>query len=85
MLNSDFVRRRSRALAQRVSREADEGRRLDLAFRSVLARTATASERDAAIEFLATQRQQYDPGSAEKVWTDFCQMLFASNAFLYVD
>jgi hypothetical protein len=85
LLNSDFVRRRSRAMAGHLLQEADETRRVDLAFESVLARGPTASERTAAIEFLTTQARQYNSESAEKVWTDLCQMLFASNAFLYVD
>jgi hypothetical protein len=85
LLNSDFVRHRSRALAKRLLAELDETRRLNLTFESVLARPPTVSERSAAIEFLTTQAKQYNPNSPENVWTDFCQMLFASNAFLYVD
>jgi len=85
LLNSEFVRHRSRSLARRLLREEDETRRLDLAFESVLARGPTPSERGAALEFLTIQARQYNSGSPENVWTDFCQMLLASNAFLYVD
>ena len=35
--------------------------------------------------FLASQTPHYSEKTEEKVWTDFCQMLFASNAFLYVE
>ena len=38
-----------------------------------------------AVEFLASQAKQYNTDSNERTWTDFCQMLFAGNAFLYVD
>ena len=74
-------------MARRVLGAADEAGRIELAFGSVVSRGPTADERAAAAEFLATQGREYDgkPQADENVWTDFCQMLFASNAFLYVD
>ena len=47
----------------------------------------TGGERAAAKEFLHEQRSIYTdrPDSAVNVWTELCQMLLASNAFLYVD
>jgi hypothetical protein len=50
-----------------------------------LGRGPNAAERAAAQEFLKSQAAQYSENADEKVWMDFCQMLFASNAFLYVE
>jgi hypothetical protein len=46
-------------------------------------------ERESAARFLETQPSRY-PGQAEplcrhRALADFCQMLLASNAFLYVE
>jgi hypothetical protein len=88
LLNSAFVRARAGAFAHRLLRgtEAEEGR-LRLAFRLACGRDPQDEERTASHRFLEAQRLLY---AAEKdgewrTWTDYCQMLLASNAFLYVD
>jgi hypothetical protein len=89
LLNSAFVRARARAFAQRLGREAGAGmaKRLALAFRLAWGRPALAEEAAACERFLASQRQVYakekDPD--ERAWADLCQMILASNAFLYVE
>jgi hypothetical protein len=88
LLNSSFVRLRAEAFACRLEKEAqDEGRRLTLAFRLALGRPPTDAESAAASRFQEKQRAVYakDQDAARKVWTDLCQMLLASNAFLYVE
>jgi hypothetical protein len=88
LLNSDFARRRARALAARVGREAGSQTppRLTRAFALACGRPPREDERAAATRFLDKQRTVYDgPDSDAKAWTDFCQMLLASNAFLYVE
>jgi hypothetical protein len=42
---------------------------------------------DAASRFLVVQPQHYAvrPDAARLAWVDLCQMVLASNAFLYVD
>jgi len=89
LLNSDFVRVRSRAFAQRLDREAgtDPARRLERAFQLALGRSPRAAESNAASEFLESQAAYYTgkPNTGESVWTDFCQILFANNGYLYVE
>jgi hypothetical protein len=89
LLNSDFVRNRSRALAERLAKDAgaEEERRLDLGFALALGRKPKAAELAASRKFLRTQPAEYT-GKADaelRVWTGLCQMLFASNSFLYVE
>jgi hypothetical protein len=89
MLNAEFVRARARAFAGRLEREAgaDADSRLTLAFRLAAGRGPTAEERAAAHRFLAAQQALYaaEKGGARRSWTDLCQMVLASNAFLYVE
>jgi hypothetical protein len=89
LLNSDFARRRAKAFAQRLEREAgaDTKKRLTLAFRLVSGRQPEAEEVAAAERFLAAQAKEYagQNDGAERTWTDLCQMLLASNALLYVE
>ena len=89
LLNSDFVRVRSRAFAQRLDREAgtDQARRLDRAFQLTLGRPPRTAESNASREFLETQSAYYanKPNASELVWADFCQILFANNGYLYVE
>jgi len=89
LLNSDFIRARSRALAQRLEKECgpESNQRLERTFLLALGRKPNPAEQSAAEEFLQTQAGHYadKPDKAERVWTDFCQMALAGNAFLYVD
>ncbi|MFO0846262.1 MAG: DUF1549 and DUF1553 domain-containing protein [Gemmataceae bacterium] len=89
LLNSEFVRARARALARRLAGEAGPavGGRLALAFRLTWARPPLGEELAACKEFLNNQRAQYarEKGGDDRAWADLCQMLLASNAFLYVE
>jgi Protein of unknown function (DUF1553)/Protein of unknown function (DUF1549) len=89
MLNSEFVRARSQAFAKGLMREesTDAALRLDLAFRLACGRPPLAEERKLAETFLAKQSKVYAGGkdAESRAWTDLCQMVFASSAFLYVD
>ena len=89
LLNSDFIRTRSRAFAQRLEKECglDPNQRLERAFLLAIGRKPTPAERAAAEEFVQTQMAHYDdkPDKAGHAWTDFCQMVLAGNAFLYVE
>jgi hypothetical protein len=89
LLNSAFVRARARGLAERLTKRggADVDVRLALAFELVAGRAPRPPELAAATEFITAQRKEY-AGRADAelpVWQDFCQMLLASNAFLYVE
>jgi len=108
LLNSEFVRVRSKALAARLCRDAaGEDERIELAFRLAVGRTPSKDERDAAVEFLRAESIVEEPAKAgttntvespstnklakAKVadesarWTNLCQMIFASNTFLFVE
>jgi hypothetical protein len=89
LLNSEFARRRAQALARRLEREAGAGaeERLTLAFRLAWGRKPAEEERATARKFLAAQTGIYagQKDGAERAWADLCQMVLASNAFLYVE
>lgn len=88
LLNSSFSRARAEAFAHRMEQETpDPEKRLALAFRLACGRPPSERERDASRRFQTAQQAVYgqDPAAARKVWTDFCQMILASNAFLYVE
>ncbi len=89
LLNSEFARARARAFAARFGREAgaDPASRLDLAFRLACGRPPRQEERALCESFLGKQSAVYgkEKDAELRAWTDLCQMLFASNAFLYVE
>jgi hypothetical protein len=92
LLNSDFVVTRAQKLAKRLERECgagDDDARMTGAFLLTIGRAPSKDELDAARRFLESQPSHY-PGQSEsdareRTWVDFCQMLLASNAFLYVE
>jgi uncharacterized protein DUF1553 len=89
LLNSEFVVARAQHLAERLAQEhpADEWQRLAAAFACTLGRPPTETELVAARVFLQTQRRVYEQEAAnpQRAWRDLCQMLLASNAFLYLE
>jgi hypothetical protein len=97
LLNSDFVMTRARKLAARLESDctcctegqADDDSRIARAFLLTLNRAPEPDEQSAARRFLDAQRLRYAKSAAPDphhgAWADLCQMLFASNAFLYVD
>jgi Protein of unknown function (DUF1553)/Protein of unknown function (DUF1549)/Planctomycete cytochrome C len=89
LLNSDFARLRAEAFARRLDREAgpDTDRRVRLAFKLACGREPAEAESRAARRFLEAQRAVYavEKDGERRVWIDFCQMVLASNAFLYLE
>ena len=90
LLNSEFVRAR----AQGVRRTPDargRRRRREAARRSRSASPAAArrstDERAACEKFLGEAARLYakEKDADARAWADLCQMLLASNAFLYVE
>ncbi len=89
MLNSPFTARRSEALAARLLREAaDDSARVRLAYQLTFARAPASVETDEALRFLATERERSErakPGSGEAAaWSAFCQALFGSAEFRFI-
>jgi Protein of unknown function (DUF1553)/Protein of unknown function (DUF1549) len=88
LLNSEFARARGRSFARRLAREAgDADARLNLAFTLVGGRAPLSDERAACEAFLSVQRTVFaqEKDAEERAWADLCQMLLASNRFLYVE
>jgi Protein of unknown function (DUF1553) len=86
-LNGPFVIRQAEALAERIRLvSADDSRRIDMAYRLALARPATAGERGRALTFLrdCSEREQA-ADRAREGWSLFCQAIFASAEFRYLD
>jgi hypothetical protein len=89
LLNSEFARARAKAFAVRLAHKAgdDSTERLTLAYRLAYGRPPVEAERAACEAFLAGQRTVYakEKDAEARAWTDLCQMVLASNAFLYVE
>jgi hypothetical protein len=89
MLNSEFARDRGAALSRRIT--ATAGNEVVPfvvhAFRVACGRPPSDSELEASTSFIEAQNAVYgtSPEARELAYTDFCQMLLAGNAFLYVD
>jgi hypothetical protein len=95
LLNDPFVRARAGDFANRLLQEAGEGPApcVERAYRLALARAPTDGEKTAGVEFLARQNrersardQKASADDARRLaLTDYCQVLFGLNEFLYVD
>jgi hypothetical protein len=86
LLNSAFVRTQAQAFARRLLQNAEE-QRVELAFRLACGRPPRPEEARASGRFLTGQRQVHSQEKEAELqtWTDYCQMILASNAFLYVE
>src|SRR5205823_7629591 len=86
LMNSAFVRAQARAFAHRLMQDADDHRRVERAFQLACGRPPRPEEATASARFLTMQRQLYTQQKEAELqtWTNFCQMILASNAFLYV-
>ncbi len=91
LLNSEFVRARSQAFARKLlAAEPDLEQRMNLAFQSAYGRRPDEKESTAATDFFRGESAPADSSRAvdradRAIWADFCQMLFASDAFIYVE
>jgi cytochrome c553 len=92
MLNDGFVIEQSRVLADRLRAEhpADERARLTALWRRAYSTDPTSEEREAGLALVAAERaRQRDaavdaPEAETRAWAALCQVLFASNRFLYI-
>jgi hypothetical protein len=89
LLNSEFVRARAAGLAKRVPRSqpVNDADTIERVYFITAGRPPTDAERDISLAFLALQPQQYAGAedANERAWVDYCHMLLAGNAFLYVE
>lgn len=96
-MNDEFVREQSRYFAERVLLEsaAQTEARIRTAYHLSLGRFPATEELARALSFLEAQTAQYTDDLGEqaashsqhkmRALVDFCQSLFTSNEFLYVD
>jgi hypothetical protein len=89
MLNSEFARLRAAEFSRRLEREVggDMQQRITWAFRLACGREPTHEAMQASKQFVTAQRAVYEKEKdcEQRAWADFCQMLLASNGFLYVE
>ncbi|MFY7951335.1 MAG: DUF1553 domain-containing protein, partial [Armatimonadaceae bacterium] len=93
LINSPMVREQARAFARRVLRdlpEAGDQERVDQAYRLALQRKPFPAESARAMRFLARIESASGPGTSnaarrDETWAALCQVLLASNEFVYVD
>jgi mono/diheme cytochrome c family protein len=95
LLNDPFVRARAADFANRLSQQVglDFAQSVDEAYRLAFGRPPTDAERDAGVEFLARQYRERSgrdpqvspPEVQRQALTDYCQVLFGLNEFVYVD
>ncbi|MGQ0635905.1 MAG: DUF1553 domain-containing protein [Planctomycetaceae bacterium] len=89
LLNSEFARACATSLAEQVALAVGDRDApfIQRAYRLACGREPTPREESASRGFLSQQAEYYagdsDPGRRARV--DFCQMLLASNAFLYLE
>jgi hypothetical protein len=88
LLNSDFVVARAEAFATRLLAETDATPRelVRYAWQIAVGRLPTDTEAAISTDFIETQSAHYSGDDAKRrPIADFCQMLLASNAFLYLE
>ena len=93
LMNGQFVLNESRLLAERLLADstADDGARLGKAYQLAFGRPAAPDEIAAAQDYLKLYSDKLtakEPDAAKrriKAWESFCQILFASNEFVYVN
>ncbi len=80
LMNSPWVADQGKAFARRVlaAKEMDDAGRVALAYRLALSRSPTEAEQAKALAYVG------QAGAGEKAWAGFCQALFASAEFRYV-
>jgi hypothetical protein len=87
-LNSEFMVRRARTLAAKLTAATDESdeRRMDKAFLLIYGRHPTKEETQLGHDFLA--HTNVSPGEASGAlsrWEQYAQVLLSANEFLFVD
>jgi mono/diheme cytochrome c family protein len=89
MLNSPFILRQAKALAERLHRDApagDDAARIDRAYRLVYARPPEPAELSLGLEFLHRPAAAADSSAPVPTrWEQYAQILLASNEAMYVD
>lgn len=91
MMNSPFVVEQSQQMAKRIlaKQQLDDSDRINLAYQLALCRPASADEISRSLEFIEQATAAANGGESEdeseSAWAGFCQVLFASGEFRYVE
>jgi hypothetical protein len=92
MLNSPFVRQHSLHFARRLLRQngLDRAARIEHAFQLAFGRPASQQELMDGEQFIvdylaALDRSDADREAREQAWQSYCQILFCTNEFIYVE
>lgn len=94
MMNNDFVINESIRFAKRLEATvgSDTATQVAQAWAIAFGRAPTPSQLTASMAFIEDQRQQIpppqqptEPTVAERALASFCQALFSSNSFVYID
>jgi len=85
LMNHPFVVEQSHLAAKRLLAEpGDDSARIDLAYRRAMGRLPSSKERELALKFI-TQNAAANTAQREETWGQFCQALFASLDFRYLN
>ena len=88
MLNSDFVSTMADAMSRRLLLRFSDAERTGQLYRIALGRWPSDGERERAENFLNRSLAMDSPSGArsvrEQAWSSLCQVMFASNEFIYV-
>jgi hypothetical protein len=90
MLNNPFVQAQAAKLAERLEHGATtEPDRINLLHQWLFGRPANADEQELARSLLNQWRQGSEVAKTEeweqRVWREYCQVLFCSNEFAFID
>ena len=83
-LNSDLMLQASEALAERLlfNQAGSDEERINRLYEIAYGRRASEPESQRAVEFIA--RFQNELGDRKQAWTSLCQVVLASNEFIYI-
>jgi cytochrome c553 len=85
LMNSPFVERQAEGLAGRLASEEKEVWRVEQAYLAILSRSPKPDEIDEAVSYVHGLSSRWgDKIGSRQAWRSFCQMLMASNEFIYV-
>ena len=85
MLNSNWVQETAESMAKRLIRsETTAEKRIMLAYKLAFSRPPSESELKEAQEFIANYNAAEEIDD-ERAWDAFCQLLFLSNEFIYIN
>jgi hypothetical protein len=88
MINSRFVVQRSKEFAKRLLDDAalSDKERIERAYLMALTRRPEPDETDSALTYIGNQEKQLGmPDSHLTAWQSLCQVLIATNEFLYLN